>query len=202
MFYLGIRNLDGIARASLAVTALLTSALLLLLHPRILFNIINQIMHRLGKPPLEQRVRGYALLAILCWNVLGLLWQSLAVFIIVQPTLGLPWTSWWMVAGAYCLAWCAGFLAFWAPAGLGVREIVFVGAMYMLLPGPFRQSEGTLALLGFLSLVLRLWSLLGEVLLTGIAYALDYRGVLGKPDAPGRTAAVRSVVSPTTEGGA
>ena len=49
---------------------------------------------------------------------------------------------WWVVAGAYCLAWCAGFLAFWAPGGIGVRELVFVTAMQVILPQRVRDEIG------------------------------------------------------------
>ena len=33
----------------------------------------------------------------------------------------------------------------------------------------------------------------GELILTGVAYAADYRGALGKADAPGRVAAAAGV---------
>jgi hypothetical protein len=34
--------------------------------------------------------------------------------------------------------------------------------------------------------LLRLWATSGEVILAALAYAFDYRGALGRPDAPGR----------------
>ncbi len=38
----------------------------------------------------------------------------------------------------------------------------------------------------FLGLLLRLWTILGELMLSGVAYVLDYKGAIGRPDAPGR----------------
>jgi hypothetical protein len=149
-------------------------------------------MRQLRKPLIVQRLRGKALIALLFWNIFGLLWQSLAIFVIVQQPLGLKWDWWWIVAGAYCLAWCAGFLAFWAPGGIGVREIVFIGAMRVILPKQLHSAE-LLPMLAFLSVLLRLWATSGEILLAMAAYALDFRGAIGDPSAPGRVERVHVV---------
>jgi hypothetical protein len=105
----------------------------------------------------------------------------------------LPLSKWWIVAGAYGLAWCAGFIAFWAPGGLGVREVVFVAALMFALPQNVRADFGDkatlFAFLALLGMVLRLWTVTGELMLATVAYILDYRGALGKADAPGRVAA-------------
>ena len=182
LLYFGIKNLHGPARM-VFVAAALVPVLLVLLHTRIFYGIINHVMHRLGKPPIVQRLRGYMLVGMLLWNVIGLLFQSLAIFLIVQQPLGLIWDWWWVVAGAYCLAWCAGFLAFWAPGGLGVREVVFIGAMEVILPKRIRTEELTV-LLAFLSVLLRLWATSGEFLLASIAYAIDFRGAWAGPTRP------------------
>jgi hypothetical protein len=130
------------------------------------------------------------LAGILAWNILGLLWQSAALFILTQHALGLKLDWWWVLAGAYSLAWCAGFLAFWAPGGIGVRELVFVTAMLVALPADVQHSSANPVTLGvflsFLSILLRLWATAGELVLASIAHAVDYRGALGRPDAPGR----------------
>jgi hypothetical protein len=126
--------------------------------------------------------------------VAGLLFQSFAIwFVVSQPLGGLQMAKWWVVAGSYCLAWVAGFLAFWAPGGLGVRELVFVAAMEVALPP---QTRAQLAdpltragVLAFLSVLLRLWATAGEMILAAVAYAADYRGAIGDPGAPGRQAA-------------
>ena len=52
--------------------------------------------------------------------VMGIL-ASLAIYLILQEPLDLKLQWWWVVAGAYCLAWIAGFLAFWAPGGRSLR---------------------------------------------------------------------------------
>ena len=191
LLYFGWKNMHDAAREWLCLAFVLVPILLLLLHPKICYGIINYIMRRLGKPTMEQRLSGQALAGILFWNILGLLWQTAAVFVLAQHALGLKLDWWWVLAGAYSLAWCAGFLAFWAPGGIGVRELVFVTAMSVALPPDVRTnfSSNPAALgvfLSFLSILLRLWATAGELVLASIAYAVDYRGALGRPDAPGR----------------
>jgi len=191
LLYFGHKNIHGPARNWLCLAFILVPVLLLLLHPKICYGIINRVMLRLGKPAMDQRLSGLSLAGILFWNMLGLLWQTAAVFVLTQHALGLKLDWWWVLAGAYSLAWCAGFLAFWAPGGIGVRELVFVTAMSVALPADVRRefSSNPAALgvfLSFLSILLRLWATAGELVLASIAYVLDYRGALGRPNAPGR----------------
>jgi hypothetical protein len=189
--YLGVKNLTGPARGWMIVAMTLVPVLLLLLHPSITYGIINWVMKRLGKPDIAHPLSGRRMLGILSWNVVGLLWQSLAVLLLMHDVLGLNKLQWWwIVAGAYSLAWCAGFLAVWAPGGIGVREIVFVAAMSVALPRSVQAQLGDDAqravVLGFLSLLLRLWATCGELMLAAIAHVADLRGAVGDPTAPGR----------------
>lgn len=193
--YYGAKELAEVRGWFLTALALVP-LLALLLHPRVFYTIVNAVLARLGKPAIVKRLRGKELVLILGWTILGLLWQSLAVYVIARGPLGLKIDWLWIVAGAYSLAWCAGFLAFWAPGGIGVREIVFVAAMGVMLPDavgarpPFNgDPQATASVLVGLGLLLRLWSVLGELIMAGVAYAMDYRGALGLPDAPGRSAA-------------
>jgi hypothetical protein len=48
------------------------------------------------------------------------------------------------------------------------------------------NPAGLLALLAFLSLLLRLWTIVGELMLAAVTVALDYRGVLSLPGAKAR----------------
>jgi hypothetical protein len=170
----------------------LVPALMLLLHPKVFYTVLTKYMKARGKPLPERRVRGKTLALLCLWAVVGLLWQSLALWLIMREPLGLPVDKWWVLAGSYCLAWCAGFIAFWAPGGLGVRELVFVMAMMFALPDQTQRQFGDANVLrgslAFLGIVLRLWTMAGEILLAGVAYVADYRGALGRSDAPGREA--------------
>jgi len=126
--------------------------------------------------------------------ILALVWQSTAVFILLQPVLELKWDWWWTVAGAYCLAWSAGFLAVWAPGGVGVRELVFVAAMGIVLPPSVLERFGdSRGLLGALAIILRVWATIGELTLCAIAYTVDWAGATGHhpPVEPARRTVVQ-----------
>ncbi len=182
---------DHRTRMALIAAICLMPTLAILLHPKIFYGLTNRILARLGKPAIVQRLRGWKLVKLLGYIILGLGWQSLAVFLIAQPVLHLKLDWWWMVAAAYCLAWIAGFLAFWAPGGFGVREGIFaIGMSVVMNPAhrPAELSDPALfhATVIFLAFLLRLWTLAGEILLWCTSLILDYRGATNKPDAPGR----------------
>jgi hypothetical protein len=182
LVWLGIKQMDGVARAWMFAAMAIVPVLIFLLHPRVLYRLMNGILRRLGKPPLEPNIGFAELAGLLLWTIVGLLFQSLAIWLLVEEPLGgLQLAKWWVVAGAYCLAWCAGFLAFWAPGGLGVRELVFVAALRVALPPAVRHRfdsdpQQLVGIIMFLSVLLRLWATTGEFILTGIAYALDWKG--------------------------
>jgi hypothetical protein len=190
LLYFG-QKFDAHARPWFITALVLVPTLALLLHPKIFYGAANRVLSWIGKPPIVKRLRGRKLVQLLFWMILGLLGQSLCVFLIVSrvlPEFKPDW--WWVMAGAYCLAWCAGFLAFWAPGGLGVREFIFVATMRVIMPRHVKEQfndpatlKALLVLLGFL---LRLWTIIGELLLTIVAYAWDFRGAINDPNAPGR----------------
>ena len=193
-FLLGFwAKIDPEARPWLYVALALVPMLAVLLHPKIFYGIANWLLARLGKQPIIRRLRGKNMLKLLAWLVIGLLWQGMAVYLIADPLLDLKIDWWWIIAGAYCLAWIAGFLAFLSPGGLGVRELVFVGTMMVALPqhvqDQFSDPEALAAMLIFLGFLLRAWTMTGELIVTSMAHAVDIRGALNLPDAPGRESA-------------
>lgn len=181
LVWFGIKQFEGPAERWLYLAMALVPVLLFVLHPRVLYAIIDRAMRLMKKPPVQRRLTFAELVGLLCWSIVGLLWQSLAIWLLVEEPLNLQLTKWWVVAGAYALAWCAGFLALWAPGGIGVRELVFMAAMQVALPpavrDQFRDDPAALTgFLAFLSVLLRLWATAGELLLTGITYAADIGG--------------------------
>jgi hypothetical protein len=187
-------RMEGFAKTYLYAAAVLAPLLMLILHPKVFYTALTKYMTWRGKQLPSRRVRGKTLTLLTVYAIVGLLWQSLALWVVTHGPLELKLAKWWVVAGSYCLAWCAGFIAFWAPGGLGVREFIFVTAMGFALP-PQVQREfsdpGVLyGFLAFIGIVLRLWTIAGELILTGVGYAADYRGALGRADAPGRVVAV------------
>jgi hypothetical protein len=204
LLYFGVRRgVDGPARAWLIVAMALVPTLALVLHPRIFYRLVNRVLVSINQPVITQRLAGSKLVGLLAWVLFGLVWQSLAVWLVTydQPV-GVPLAKWWVVAGAYSLAWVAGFLAIWAPAGFGVREVVFMAVMQVVLPRDvkqaFAESPAQLtAFLAFLSLLLRLWATAGELILAIVSLTLDLPGAMGDADAVGRTEQRASAPPPT-----
>lgn len=194
--WLGHKTFHGLTLHWFFAAAALIPVLFVLVHPKVFYRLANGAMRRLSKPPIARQLRFRELCGLLVWALIGLIWQSLAIWLVVSQPLGLQFTKWWVVAGTYSLAWCAGFLAFWAPGGLGVRELVFVTALDLALPPQvrtqFADPKVLLGFLAFLSVLLRLWATAGELILSAIAYAADYRGALRRPDAPGIVSASAS----------
>src|SRR5207244_1586916 len=72
-----------------------------------------------------------------------------------------------------------------------VRELVFYVALRAILPthikNQFGANRATLnAYLQFLPLLLRIWTIIGELILWSAASVIDLPGALDKPNAPGR----------------
>lgn len=174
-----INKLDVGTRVWVYVAATLVPLLSVLLHPKFFYGITDHVLQKLGKPAIEKRMRWKSLIELLLWKILGLLVQGVAIYLVVSDVLPLAPSKWWIVAGAYCLAWCAGFLAFWAPGGLGVREAVFIAAMNFAMKRAIRHEQQHLTwedrqtFLAFLSVLLRIWATLGELILCGLAHLLD-----------------------------
>lgn len=180
-------RIDEQARVWLLVAAGLAPVLAVVVHPAVYYRLANFVLKKAGRPPLAERLSGGAMLRLLASMIVALLWQGAAVFLLVQQALMLQPEEWWVVAAAYSLAWTAGFLAIWAPGGLGIRELVFVAAMGAVLPAEARaQLAEPAALLGFLAVMLRAWVTAGEILVCGLGYVVDHKGALGRADAPGR----------------
>jgi hypothetical protein len=184
MIAFGYRHLQGDARHAMYLLIPLIPLLAGLAHPRVFFGVMDRVMARMKKPPLAARLSAVELAKLLGWSLLGLAWQSVAIFLIVSIPLGLHWDKFYIVAGTYCLAWSAGFISVLNPGGLGVREGVFIAVMTFAMPASVKaQFPNKAALLGmfaFLSVVLRLWTVVGELILTSVAHAVDHRGALGR----------------------
>ncbi|MEA5391596.1 lysylphosphatidylglycerol synthase domain-containing protein [Cyanobium gracile UHCC 0139] len=105
---------------------------------------------------------------LLGWFALGAsFWLCLRPFLAGGP-------AWPAVIGVYCLAWVAGYLVPFAPAGLGVREVVLALAL-----DPFIAADTSLVVVA----VHRVVYLLVEVLLALVALALGPDPAAAPPSA-------------------
>ena len=179
--WVGLRHLSGGYRWWTISLALLVPVFVALLHPGVFYAGAARILRWTHRPALQKRVPMPVLLGLFVWNLIGLAGQGFAIAVIVQHPLGLSLDNWWVLTGAYSLAWCAGFAAVWAPGGLGVRELVFMATLVGALPPGVRERFDPRALLSFtafMAIVLRIWSIAGELAVAAVSYVLDLPGAM------------------------
>ena len=97
-----------------------------------------------------------------------LLWicQGFAFFLFVQSFAPVQWTDAGVLTACFAFAWIIGFLSFLTPGGLGIRE----GLLGLLLANYMPAPQATLV-----ALLCRVWMLSAEIVLAGVAFALNRR---------------------------
>jgi hypothetical protein len=195
----GMRQIPHEHRRWIFIAIGFLPVLVALLHPKVFYGLMNWLMAKFKRPPIPQALRKRQLALLVLWTILGLLWESLAIWILTSSVLHLPIGKWYVLAGAWCLAWTMGFsLGSVAPGGIGVREGVLVITLQFLL-GPQWAAKNLPdpsllpALAAYVAVLLRLWTLSGELFMAGLAFLADYKGACGLPGAPGRLPVVAKV---------
>ena len=111
---------------------------LLCLAPPLLTRLVAVLLRLLRRDPLDRPLTWRGTGAALGWAVTMWAAYGLHLFVLLSalPTTGGP-NRLLLSAGAYALAWTAGFVVVVAPAGAGVRELALVVALSPVLPrGP------------------------------------------------------------------
>ncbi len=138
--------------AGLALLAVLAG---LLVQPNALFRVLNWLLVRVGRSPINVRFTAGDMLYLLWPFVLNRLVFGLMSFLLVAalyprlPVWYLP-----VVVGLFTAAWLGGYLAVFVPQGLVVRELLITGLLTALvgIPAPVAAASAVLS---------RLWSLAG-----------------------------------------
>jgi uncharacterized membrane protein YbhN (UPF0104 family) len=108
-------------------------ALLACLHPKVLNYVLGRLFRLTRRPPLEQPLTARAIATSLAWSFGSWIFYGLQIWLLATR-LGAPrGTGALLAIGGFALAWSAGFLAVFAPAGAGVREVVLVALLSPVL---------------------------------------------------------------------
>jgi hypothetical protein len=135
---------DRILQISIVSIVILT---ILILHPTIYWQMMNRALRVLHQPPIEVKMQ-FRTMAVLFFAILfqnGL--YLLGVSVIASGTVTFPASFLPSLVGSLCLASVAGFLAFFAPAGIGVREGILL-VMLSPIAGP--------GIAGLIAIIIRL----------------------------------------------
>lgn len=148
---------DGVLRLVLA--AAFAAAMLALLHPGVYFRLMNWALGMTGRPPIRAKVSvglmGGMILALMVQTAL----YGAGFFLAMESVVRVNASLLAYMIGTFCLANVLGFLALFAPAGIGVREGVFVFLLAPVLPA------GDVALI---AVAARLWQTAMDLLMAGI----------------------------------
>ena len=135
---------------------LLMVCFILLLHPKILSSVIPFLARKFpSRVALLEFTPAFTDILLLAWMYCGVwvCWGS-GVFFLIRGFSGAGLTDFVPIIGGNTLAWLAGFIAVFAPAGMGIREIILT---YIIVNN---TGPGTAALIAVLS---RLLTLTGEI---------------------------------------
>lgn len=114
---------------------LVIPVLLTLLFPPVLNVFVNKSLTMLKRDGIEKPFSGKAIGLAALWSTCSWLIAGLQVWLILTG-LGNEATpqTYVLTAGGYALAWVIGFLVFFIPAGVGVREVVLGASLAGLVP--------------------------------------------------------------------
>jgi hypothetical protein len=153
---------------------LLTVALLVLLHPRVLSGLLNTALRVLKREPIVLTLRYSDVLLVTAgwcasWVVAGTAFYVLLLSLWPATPLGaLP-----LCIGIYAIAWDIGFVSFITPSGLGFRESAISILFALALP----MVPASIAVI--LAVLSRLISTFAELVCVSAAYLSGRRQLPG-----------------------
>jgi glycosyltransferase 2 family protein len=100
-----------------------------LLSPPVLNRLLKFVMRVSGQPVMQESVSYRGLARTMAWALFGWSANGLMVYVLMRQLAGHPQGLLLVSVGAYSLSWSVGFLAVFAPAGAGVREVIMVAVL-------------------------------------------------------------------------
>ena len=125
------------------------------LFPNALFRLLDWLLVRVERKPVKVRMTSFNMLVLLApyalnWLLFGIM--SFALVAALYPEIPIEQAP--AIAGVHVAAWLLGYLAFFVPQGLVVREAVIIGFLAGVLGLPTAVATAA-------ALLNRLWSMLG-----------------------------------------
>ena len=138
--------------------AILISALLILF-PKAIFKPINRALSIVKRPPVDFFLKPLTGLMVFSGYLFGWLTYGAAFWLFANSLISEPVIPLWVGIGAFVLAYQVGYLAFFAPAGVGVRELILTAILTPYF-GPIAAG---------ISVAARVWNLIAEISVSLIA---------------------------------
>lgn len=163
LFLLPNAQTRGLLPSALGGMALL----LIFLSPPVFHRVMNLGLRTLGRSPLPIRLNAGHLARLFSLYALAHVAQGSAFFLFIRGIAPRPWAQAPLLVGGYVAAWLVGYVAVFAPTGIGVREAALVYLLGNRLPAAALIAGA----LGF-----RVWLSMRDVLaaLVGIGLATGH----------------------------
>ena len=137
--------------------------LLCLLHPKIFFKTINYLLRVFKKHEIKIYLNLNTLLSWIGLNIVTGILSGIAFFLFILLIANIPFADLHFLIAVYTLAGVLGFLSFFSPGGLGVRE----GVLTVLLSPYIGMETAIISSIGF-----RLLLVFSELFCAGIAWII------------------------------
>ncbi|MEO0123064.1 MAG: lysylphosphatidylglycerol synthase domain-containing protein [candidate division WOR-3 bacterium] len=150
----------AILRNYIFLAIILTILAIIALHPFFAGKIINIICRLLKRPFVDLRYRYFSMLALTL--LFGIVWINYGIgfFFLINSFYPVSCSKFIDLTGVFSISWNLGFIALFAPAGLGVREGILTLLLSLYFPKPIAI---------IISLLSRLWITVAEILFAAIS---------------------------------
>jgi glycosyltransferase 2 family protein len=145
--------------------------LLVCLYPRLLNRILGLLLRLARRPALDHPLAGRVLARAVAWSLASWVCYGLQIWVLVTRLGASYGTGALLAIGSFAFAWCAGFVIVFAPAGVGVREVLLVATL-----GPVIGVGNATAV----ALISRVLTIVVDLLAAGTAIAYS-RYFLARP---------------------
>ena len=136
---------------------------LILAFPNLFLFLINWILNLKGNAPLELPIRYGPYLLGVVWTAVQCLLMGYSFWLMARAIVPVAGGDWYLFMASLQVAGIIGFFAFFAPAGIGVREGVLLALLHGTIPDPA---------LALAVVLLRANQILVEVMLALIGWVL------------------------------
>jgi len=167
LLLLGVDFLDKFGGANILFFFILLSLFLFLiiisLYPRLLGKGINFLLRKIKKPELKIQLSTWTSFKFLVGYAITWLIYGFGFFFFIHSFTNVSFHQYPLMTGIFAIAYILGFLSFFAPGGLGVREGILTYLLGLYFPG----SIATV-----ISLASRIWMTIAEVIGLGISFKM------------------------------
>jgi glycosyltransferase 2 family protein len=144
--------------------------LLACLWPKVLNSAMARLLRLTRRPPLERRLAFRTVAACAAWSVGSWVCYGMQIWLLADRLGAHGGAAALRAIGGFALAWSAGFLAVFVPAGAGVREVLLVAVL-----APVTGAEGAIAVALASRMLTTAGDLLAAFAAAGYAWRLSAR---------------------------